>query len=581
MIIAGAINFTKEQNISLNEKKLLQTALSRKQEKNCHNLGDGHFFFTVVNHHLNDEDKKYCLEENDAVTFLMGNPYLENCREGNHYDYAKQLKIAHTSCIKRNWDIIKLNGRGVFAIIHFDKVQNELIFVSDKLGILPLYYWFDKKKIVFSSALRILENCSFVPLRVDIQGISETAAFGFSIGDRTPYEGIKRIGVAEIIQIKLEKKSQSVYYRWDSIKETKESDIGLLTEEAYSTFSDAIDLRLGNDSTVNSFLSGGLDSRCVVTMLKEKGCNVNSFNFSKPKSQDQFFARQLAEKLEIYYKEFDFTTGDDWMIWAVRMAKALSHKKMKIVDIPERSHLIWSGDGGSVGTGFVYLDHEIVQTAQKSNIREAINVFINHNKLYLAHKIFKKSFRNEFKDLIFNSIQRELIQFDYANLDKAFHLFLMCNDQRRHLDRHFEDMDLHQLEFHLPFFDSFYLEKVLSLPLSYCIGHNFYMKWFQKFPLIARSVPWQTYPGHVPCNLPSSQELDYQWDSSSRNSKERIQLRKIEAKKILKILFQKISQTSMLNKKILILACILQYYNIKNYEFLLSHAKIFIDFWKK
>jgi hypothetical protein len=88
----------------------------------------------------------------------------------------------------------------------------------------------------------------------------------------------------------------------------------------------------------------------------------------------------------------------------------------------------------------------------------------------------------------------------------------MHNDQRRHLAAHFEDIDLHRMEFHLPFFDGQFLELIMSVPVDACLGHRFYMSWLSGFPDLVRSTPWQTYPGHVPCPLPIPAELRYQWD---------------------------------------------------------------------
>ena len=44
-----------------------------------------------------------------------------------------------------------------------------------------------------------------------------------------------------------------------------------------------------------------------------------------------------------------------------------------------------------------------------------------------------------------------------------------------------------------------------------CLGHRFYMRWFEQFPPVTQTIPWQTYPGHVPCPLPIPASLSYQW----------------------------------------------------------------------
>src|SRR5439155_1266079 len=44
--------------------------------------------------------------------------------------------------------------------------------------------------------------------------------------------------------------------------------------------------------------------------------------------------------------------------------------------------------------------------------------------------------------------------------------------------------------------------------------HQFYVKWLDLFPAAVTSVPWQSYPGHVPCPLPIPPGLHYQWQAA-------------------------------------------------------------------
>jgi hypothetical protein len=110
---------------------------------------------------------------------------------------------------------------------------------------------------------------------------------------------------------------------------------------------------------------------------------------------------------------------------------------------------------------------------------------------------------------------------------RNFALFLMHNDQRRKLTQHFENIDLHRLEFQLPFFDADFLAAVIATPLDWCLGHKFYTKWLSAFPPAVTSVPWQAYPGHEPCPITIPTELAYQWDNSYRAEEDASQHQKV------------------------------------------------------
>lgn len=317
-----------------------------------------------------------------------------------------------------------------------------------------------------------------------------------------------------------------------------------------------------------------------MTALSDQGCNVYAFNFSPPASQDRFFASQLAEKLNFNYAEYDFKTGANW---SQMMAEAWKDRREKITEtVPKKSWLVWSGDGGSVGAGFVYLDRDIAKIGTAGTVDDIVSAYIKKNGLYFPFRMLTKFVREKIKNFIFFGIKNEMDRLNSSDFVRALHLFLMVNDQRRHLDQHFENLDIHNIGFHLPFFDSFFLESVFALPISYCLCHEFYMDWFALFPESARSVPWQTYPGHKPCPISFSQNLHYQWAVSPtiKDNKQLLKQKKM-AKSFIKTYFNRSYPSNILNGNALLFAAFLQYLNIRNHEHLFSIAKNYIFAWKK
>ena len=108
-------------------------------------------------------------------------------------------------------------------------------------------------------------------------------------------------------------------------------------------------------------------------------------------------------------------------------------------------------------------------------------------------------YRNRAKDLIFNGILNEIKDLKDIPDQHKFYLFLLFNDQQRHLFTHFETIGTHKIELVLPYFDSDFLSLILTLPTKQCLEHEFYMQWFNHFPDFVRKTPWQTYPGHKAC----------------------------------------------------------------------------------
>ena len=192
------------------------------------------------------------------------------------------------------------------------------------------------------------------------------------------------------------------------------------------------------------------------------------------------------------------------------MAEALQNSN------PDQEHprLVWSGEGGSVLLGLVHLNESIIASARAGNVDRAIGEFVECEQTQIPARLFRPHVLENANDLIRRGIREELDASQASDAGRNFYLFLMLNDQRRKLALHFENLDLHQLEFQLPFFDGRFVEAIIATPLDWCLGHKLYVKLLSLFPPAVMQVPWQAYPGHEPCPLPIPDQLAYQWDEN-------------------------------------------------------------------
>ena len=62
---------------------------------------------------------------------------------------------------------------GMFAFAIWDKFEKELFVARDRLGIKPLYYYFDKSTFIFSSEIRSILITNLVDKKLCIQGLNE------------------------------------------------------------------------------------------------------------------------------------------------------------------------------------------------------------------------------------------------------------------------------------------------------------------------------------------------------------------------------------------------------------------------
>ena len=440
---------------------------------------------------------------------LAGDPIREGAPPGNRYAGLEQL----ATDIENDSPEVALNRcQGSHALCHYNQLHRQLLLATDKAGVRPLYYLFRENCLFFSTCLK-----SFTGLGLDLKrnttALVEAWSFGVPLGRNTFYQDIQVLADGEYLVWNDRDVAPRIlsYHEWDKIP--READPQAPTG-LYQRFSQAVKDRCPPSEGVVSFLSGGLDSRCIASALKEQGKRVTALNSYQPGEQDQAFAREFARHatIELISLPRKVNTGITRDLLANTIARARTHGGS---DFPCK--FIFSGDGGSVPMGHVYLEPSLVQKLESGDLAGARVQFLEKRKI--PARILKHS---PSKDLLTHSkkiLKRELEQLKTRDGLQAFFLFLLKNDQRRHLHGYYEDMDIIRTELALPFFDGRLLEKIVSLPRAPFLYHGLYHEWLKEFPKETRDVPWQTYPGHMPCPIkekgsPSQAQRSTQWEKN-------------------------------------------------------------------
>ena len=396
---------------------------------------------------------------------------------------------------------------GTFAGVHVPPHGQSLSLFVDKVGVRNLYVAVTPNAIVFATALRILEGLSIVPKQLDTASIIEQVALHWPLGRKTPYRDMFMLGPAEIFQCNDSTTTSTTYWHWPDDPPLPPD--GHL-EECHRSFLGAIEARLVPGRGSLAFLSGGLDSRTIVAGLHQFGETIDTINFAPPGTQDQIFARWFAERIDCHHREIpfgDIARSDQIM---VVVSEFLRSNSAPDTYTPGRS--IWSGNGGSVGVGHVYMTSVIVEHMRAGRLDNAVDAYMTAQGQAVTRRPLRRIPFDKFVDAPRSGLIAELTRIRARDPARAFYQFLMHNDQRRSLAAVYEDIDLHGLEFVLPFFDSDFLSTIYRIPIEQCIGHEFYNRWLRCFSEPVWTTPWQAYPGHAPCPIEVPDNLGYQFD---------------------------------------------------------------------
>lgn len=168
-----------------------------------------------------------------------------------------------TACVGR------FNGQFAFAI--WDSSRRTLFMARDHLGVRPLYYMEDGRRLLFASEVKSLFAADGIHPRIDPVGLDEVFTFWSAIAPRTVFENVRQLPPGHHLLatgqgLRIEK-------FWDLDFSVEEGPSDAKPEDYYAEglrneIIRATRLRLRADVPVAAYLSGGLDSSFTTAIAK-------------------------------------------------------------------------------------------------------------------------------------------------------------------------------------------------------------------------------------------------------------------------------------------------------------------------
>lgn len=227
----------------------------------------------------------------------------------SQWSNESDTEVVLKSLVERGENAIE-TWNGMFAVATWDKRTKDLLLVRDRMGVKPLYYYWDGKTLLFASEIKAILASGVVEKRIDHQSLWDYLTYRYVPGPETVWQGIKKLPPGHLLRFKPGTEPEISKY-WESDVVGNDMDA---RPEAYSDaefadlFLDAVELRLvASDVPVGVFLSGGLDSSAIAAAAVELG-HRNFHTFSVGFEEGGYyseleFARQVAKHVGARYHE--------------------------------------------------------------------------------------------------------------------------------------------------------------------------------------------------------------------------------------------------------------------------------------
>ncbi|MCH7772248.1 MAG: asparagine synthase (glutamine-hydrolyzing) [Bacteroidetes bacterium] len=250
---------------------------------------------------------------------------LHNGEIYNYKELANELKSRGQNLISNSdtevlLKLFVLDGkqmlqklRGMFAFVIWDDKEKKLFAARDRFGIKPFYYLHNNNEFIFSSELKAIKFYTN-NLTISEQGIDAFLKTGSVPAPLTIYKETNALLPGHHIELEFDGKIKTE--RWwhfldlfESTKQLKQID----NDAVRIALLDSIESHCVSDVEVGAFLSGGIDSSAIVSLMRQIGkekIKTISITFPGNKLDESKYAKIVAEKFGTDHYEYELTEDE-------------------------------------------------------------------------------------------------------------------------------------------------------------------------------------------------------------------------------------------------------------------------------
>lgn len=185
---------------------------------------------------------------------------------------------------------------GAFVVGVFDSQSNRLLLATDVVGAYPLYWQAADGELSFCSDFNALLAGSRSRLRLDMRAVADYLTIGFVMRDRTLANDIRLLGPGEALVHDGASGRTRVWQHakmLDLFKDAPRSKPEYL-DALRQAFTRAVTRSLEGNHSFAISLSGGLDSRAILSNLNGHAGGLTTYTLGVAGCADQVIAERLA-----------------------------------------------------------------------------------------------------------------------------------------------------------------------------------------------------------------------------------------------------------------------------------------------
>jgi len=204
---------------------------------------------------------------------------------------------------------LKLNG--MFAFTIYDLESKQLFMARDRFGEKPLYYFFNQDTFAFASELKTLALHPNFDNRLSMKALQKFFAYSLFPANYTPFEKCQKLPAGSWLKLDLATNQHTIQQYWKfritPDNQLTHRDEPRLIEEFRYLLTESVHRRLQSDVPLGVFLSGGIDSSSVLSIMTKfmppEQIEAFTIGFDEASFDESIYAKQIAEHFSVRFHQ--------------------------------------------------------------------------------------------------------------------------------------------------------------------------------------------------------------------------------------------------------------------------------------
>jgi asparagine synthase (glutamine-hydrolysing) len=214
---------------------------------------------------------------------------------------------------------------GMFAFAVWDRRERSLTLARDRMGEKPLYYGWQGGSFLFGSELKALRAHPHFGAQIDREVLADYMRHGYIGAPHCIYRNILKLLPGTYLELSSDQAAgrlpapKAYWSLQDVVEQARRDPFEGDDEDAARALEDllgrAVSLQSIADVSLGAFLSGGIDSSLIVSLMQaqsSKPVKTFTIGFGEPRFNEADYARAVAKHLGTDHTEL-FVDSDDAM----------------------------------------------------------------------------------------------------------------------------------------------------------------------------------------------------------------------------------------------------------------------------